>query len=57
MVWMIMKTTVAGGAKRPVVVPAAVRPAPPALVPAPAPSDLVPVEPGRSGTILDSTTA
>ena len=58
MVWYIEKTTVGTGiSAKPTVPVVRVRPAPPVLVAPPAANDLIPIEPGRSGIIADSTTA
>jgi hypothetical protein len=55
MVWYIEKTTAVAPQPKPVAAKAA-RPVPPALTTPPTPSDVVPTEPGRSGSLLDSTT-
>jgi hypothetical protein len=55
MVWLIAKTTAVQPQVKPAVAKT-LRPAEPVLAPSPVPSDIVPAEPGRSGSLLESTT-
>jgi len=55
-VLLIAKTTAVTLQAKPVVAKTVVRPVAPPLAPAPVPNDVVPTEPGRSGSLLDSTT-